>query len=169
MVKRSDRKKKVVEVEYPKYGSNLQHVHGWSGPFGLSNIVIPYRDLFKKMVFMYIVFHLFDIICVEAWLLYRRDCVISGVIAEMPLFDFISELAQCLSVAPIKRKVGRCPSLDAEMQSSQTTQRSNSCSTTTRYSLRSERSDDIGPHMPNEQDANYKGALDLPKSRAISA
>ena len=34
----------------------------------------------------------------------------------MPLLDFKSELAQCLPVAPIKRKVGRRPSTDVEMQ-----------------------------------------------------
>ena len=61
-----------------------------------------------------IVFHLFDLICVEAWLLYSSDCMKTGVTKEMPLLNFKSELAQCLSVAPIRRKVGRRPSTDVE-------------------------------------------------------
>ena len=73
------------------------------------------RSVPKKW-YLCIVFYLFDLTCVEAWLLYRRDCVKSGVTNEMPLLECKSELAQCLPVAPMKRKVGRHPSSDAEMQ-----------------------------------------------------
>ena len=125
----------------------------------------------SKEWYLCIMFQLFNLICVEAWLLYRRDCVKSGVTNEMPLLECKSELAQCLPVAPIKRKVGRHPSSDVEMQleAKQTeVQLLQYHQSTTRYLLRSDWSDDIGPHMPNVQCANYKDALDLPKSRAIS-
>ena len=115
MVKRSDRKKKVVEAECPNMVATYNMCMG--GVDLLDSQISLYRiEIYFRKWYLCIVFHLFDIICVEAWLLYRRDCVKSGVIAEMPLLDFISEFAQCLSVAPIKCKVGRCPSSDAEMQ-----------------------------------------------------
>ena len=115
MVQRSDRKKKVVEVECPNMVATYNMCMGGVDLFH-SQISLYRIEIYSKKWYLCIVFHLFDIICVEAWLLYRRDCVKSGVTDEMPLLDFKSELAQCLSVAPIKRKVERCPSSDAEMQ-----------------------------------------------------
>ena len=116
MVKRYDRKKKkVVEVECPNMVATYNRSMGGVDLF--DSLISLYRiKIRSKKWYLRIVFHLLHLICVEAWLLYRRDCVKSGVTKEMPLLDFKSELAQCLTVAPIKRKVGRRPSTDVEVQ-----------------------------------------------------
>lgn len=91
------RQKKVLQVACPAVVSTYNRHMG--GVDLLDSLIALYRiHIRSKKWYHRLVFHVIDLVVVTSWLLYRQDCVESGMARgdHMALYAFKSEVAQSL-------------------------------------------------------------------------
>ncbi|XP_024119090.1 piggyBac transposable element-derived protein 3 [Oryzias melastigma] len=117
---RWDRKlKKDVSVEYP----NIVRLYNcfMGGVDALDALIAYYRiHIRSKKFYLRLFFHFVDMVIVNGWLLYRRDCESLGVPRkeQQDLLDFRSSIAQALCMEGknlVVKKRGR-PSMDIDRE-----------------------------------------------------
>ncbi|KAK6172618.1 hypothetical protein SNE40_016236 [Patella caerulea] len=108
-VTRYDKSRKVhVEVDRPNV------VEVYNKKMGGVDLLDMMCSLYKRQIkgkrwYMYIFYHTLTIAMVNAWFLYKRDCVINGVRKPMPLKLFQSSVAEVFlkKDRPVSARVGR--------------------------------------------------------------
>jgi hypothetical protein len=101
-------KKKKVEVQCPSIV--LMYNKFMGGVDLMDSLISLYRTSIRsKKWYLKIVFHLMDLVVVNAWLLYRRDCESCGMSKkeQMSLLQFKASVAACLCQQNKERQVKR--------------------------------------------------------------
>lgn len=105
----STAEKKYIEVGRPEI---IREYNSYMGGVDLNDMLVAlYRIKHSvKRYYLRIIYHLIDISIVNAWILYRRNCVTVGITKYKKLLTFRAEIAHALinkDVSILSRKRGR--------------------------------------------------------------